>query len=120
MLLQFLRSDFGSIQLTVWEEMAFEEFQDGHCDSHLGYWKETIMPILTLHVSQMSPVRFRLDLMYRSGAVVRRFQNDGHLGYRNGTILAVLNFHVARMSPAKFRISPHQHISQYVERHLSR
>ena len=28
---------FGSLQLKVWEEMSFEEFQDGHYGSHLGY-----------------------------------------------------------------------------------
>ena len=27
---------FGSIPITVWEEMLFEEFQDGHHSSHLG------------------------------------------------------------------------------------
>ena len=30
-------SCFGSIPLTVWEEMSFEEFQDDRHGGHLGY-----------------------------------------------------------------------------------
>ena len=37
MLLRCLPSSFGSIQLTVWEEMLFEDFQDGPHGDCLGY-----------------------------------------------------------------------------------
>ena len=43
---------FGSIQLTVWEEMSFEEFQDG-CHR---YRKGTILAILNLYVTSMPPI----------------------------------------------------------------
>ena len=38
---------FGSIQLSVWEEMSFEEFQDGCHGGHLGYRNGTILAILS-------------------------------------------------------------------------
>ena len=42
------RQNFGSIQLKFWEEMSFEEFQDGHYGSQLGYQNGTILAILKL------------------------------------------------------------------------
>ena len=36
---------FGSIGLTVWEGMSFEEFQDGGHGSHLGYQNGMILAI---------------------------------------------------------------------------
>ena len=42
----------------VWEEMWFEEFQDGHHGSHLGYRNGTISAILNLHVTVMPPIKF--------------------------------------------------------------
>ena len=32
----------------VWEEMSFEEFQDGVHVGHLGYWNGTTLAILNL------------------------------------------------------------------------
>ena len=43
---------FGSNWLIVWEEMSFEEFQDG---GHLGYRNRTILAIQNLHVATMPP-----------------------------------------------------------------
>ena len=57
-LLQCLPAGFGSISLMVWEEMSFEEFQDG---GHLGYRNGTILAILNLYVTVMPPIKFRLN-----------------------------------------------------------
>ena len=43
-------------QSTVWEEMSFEEFQDGH--RSLGYRNGTILAILNLYVAPMPPIKF--------------------------------------------------------------
>ena len=53
----------------VWEEMSFEEFQDGHHGGHLGYQKGTILAILNLHVAIMPPTKFQLNPTYVSGDV---------------------------------------------------
>ena len=45
----------------VWEEMSFEEFQNG---GHLGYWNWTILAILNLYVTVMPPIKFWLNLTY--------------------------------------------------------
>ena len=60
----------ASHQLKVWEEMSIEEFQDGQSGSHLGYQNETMLAILTLHVSPMPPTKFLLNPTYHSGADV--------------------------------------------------
>ena len=76
---QCLPPSFSLIQLTVWEQMAFQDFQDGHHGGHLGYWYlgywyQTSSAILNLHVTLMPPTQFGLSLTYRSGAeVVWRF-----------------------------------------------
>ena len=49
---------FSSIRLTVWEEMPFEEFEDGRHGSHLEYRNGTISAILNLHVAQCLPLSF--------------------------------------------------------------
>ena len=54
-------SSFSSIGLRVWEEMLFEEFQDGSRAGHLGYWNGTILTILNLHVTVMPPIKFKLN-----------------------------------------------------------
>ena len=43
-------------QSTVWEEMSFEEFQDGR--RSLGYRNGTILAILNLYVAPMPPIKF--------------------------------------------------------------
>ena len=47
----------------VWEEMSFEEFQDGH----LGYRNGTILAILNLYNTLMYPIKFLLNLTYGLG-----------------------------------------------------
>ena len=64
MLLRCFPSSFSSIQLMVWEEMLFEEFQDGRHGGHLGYQKRTILAILNLYVTPISPIKFRLNPTY--------------------------------------------------------
>ena len=70
MLLPCLRSSFGSIWLLVWEEMSFEEFQDGHHGGHLGYRNGTILAILNLLVTVMPPIKFWLNPTYGLGGDV--------------------------------------------------
>ena len=60
-------SSFGSIQLKVWEEMSFEEFQYGHHGGHLGYQNVIILAILNLCVTVMPPIKFRLNQTYGLG-----------------------------------------------------
>ena len=68
-----LPSSFSFIRLTVWEMMLFEEFQDGHHGSHLGYRNGTILAILDFYVALMSPTNFWLNLTYGLGGdVVKR------------------------------------------------
>ena len=52
---------------TVWEEMWFQEFQDG---SHLGHWNRRILAILNLHITPMPPIMFKLNQTYPSTADV--------------------------------------------------
>ena len=49
---------------TVWEEMSFEEFQDGRHGGHLGYRNGTVLAILTLYVATMRPTKFQLSPTY--------------------------------------------------------
>ena len=60
----------SSIRLRVWEEMSYEEFQDGRRDGHLGYWNGTILAILNLHVATKPPTKFQLNPTYGSGGDV--------------------------------------------------
>ena len=50
----------------VWEEMWFEEFQEG---GHLGYQNRTILAILNLCVTVMPPIKFWLNPTYDLGDV---------------------------------------------------
>ena len=56
-----LPSSFSSIGLRVWEEMSFEEFQDGHHGGHLEYGNVMILAILNLCVTVMPPIKFQLN-----------------------------------------------------------
>ena len=58
---------------TVWEDMSFKEFQNGHHGGHLGYRSGTILAILNLCVTAMPPIKFWLKPTYGLGGdVVRR------------------------------------------------
>ena len=48
----------------------FEEFQNGHHGSHLGYWNGTILAILNLYVALLPPIMFWVNLTYDLGDVV--------------------------------------------------
>ena len=64
-----------SIRLTVWEEMLFEEFQDGHHGGHFGYRYGTILAILNLHVATMPPTKFQLNPTYGFGGDVENVKS---------------------------------------------
>ena len=71
---QCLPPSFSLIQITIPEQMLFQDFQAGHHDGHFGYWNRTNLAILKLHVPQMPPTKFGLNLTYRLGAdMVWRF-----------------------------------------------
>ena len=110
MLLRCLPSSFGSIWPTVWEEMSFEEFQDGHHCSHLGYRDGTILAILNLYNAPMPPIKFQLNLIYGLGGdvvwIISTWPRGGHLGHRNGRILIILNLCVTVMLPIMFWLNP--------------
>ena len=67
--------------------MSFEEFQDGHRVSYLGYQNGTILAILYLCVTVMPPIKFWRNLTYGLGGDLFEVFQDGHhgshLGYRN-------------------------------------
>ena len=48
--------------MVVWEEMSFEDFQDGQHGGHLGNQNQIILAVLILHVASMPPTKFRLNL----------------------------------------------------------
>ena len=54
----------------VLEEISSEEFQDGHCEGHLGYRNGTILAILNLCVNVMLPIKFWLNSTYSLGGDV--------------------------------------------------
>ena len=55
---------------SVWEEMSFEEFQDGRHGGHLGYRNGTIVAILNLCVTEMPSIKFQLNWTYGLGGDV--------------------------------------------------
>ena len=74
---QCLHPSFGSIRLTVWKEISFEEFQVGCCGGHLGYRNKTVLAILNFYVAPMPHTKFRLNPTYCLGGD-RRFSARGH------------------------------------------
>ena len=71
-----LQSSFGSIRHTVWEEMSFEEFQDGCRGCHLGYRNRMILAILTLNVATMPPTKFQLNRTNESVGDVKNVKSQ--------------------------------------------
>ena len=80
--------------------MLFEEFQDGHHGSHLGYQNVTILAILNLCRSGASHQILAQSYLQFGRRCCLKFQ-DGQ-GYWKGTILAILNLYVAQMPSTKF------------------
>ena len=120
---QCLPSSFGSIWLTLQEQMRFEDFQDSHLGGHLKYQTRTILAILNLYVTPMPPIKFGLNPHYGMGGDVFWRNQDGphggHLGCLIGTNLAVLNLHVSLMPPTKFQLNPTYCSRAYVVSRLS-
>ena len=54
----------------VSEAMFFEEFQDGHHGSNLGYQNGTILAILNDYNATMPPIKIWLNLTYGLGGDV--------------------------------------------------
>ena len=105
---QCFPSSFRPIQLTVWEEMSFEEFKYGCHGGHLGYQNGTILAILNLYVAPMRPIKFGSigPTVWEEMSFEQFLEPGGHLGYRNGTILAILNLCVTLMLSIKFWLNP--------------
>ena len=96
--------------LGYWEEMSFEEFQDGRLGDHLGYWNKTILAIFWISVSLWClPSSFgSIQLKVWVEMSLEEFQNGQrghHLGYRNWMFLATLALNLATMPPTKFQFN---------------
>ena len=65
----------SSIGLRVWEEMSFEDFQDGRRSGHLGYQNRMILTILNFHVATMPPTKFQLNPTNGSGGDVENVKS---------------------------------------------
>ena len=66
-----LPSSFSSIELRVWEEMSFEEFQVGRHGGHPGYQNGIIFAILNLCVTVMPPIKIWFNPTYGLGGDVK-------------------------------------------------
>ena len=76
-----LSSSFSSIWLIVWEEMWFEEFQDG---ANLWYQNGTILAILNIYVALMPPIKLWLNPTYGLGGdSFEEFQRPSWISGRN-------------------------------------
>ena len=110
MSLRCLPSSLCSICIAVWEEMPFEEFQNGCCGSHLGCQNGTNLAVLNLMSPQCLPPSCSLiRLIIPKQMSFQNFQaghHGGHLGYWNGKNLATLNLHVTLIPPNKFGLNP--------------
>ena len=97
--------------------MSFEEFQDGHHSSHLGYQNGMILAILNLCRSHAShQVSAQSDTVWEEMSF-EEFQeghHSGHLGYWKGTVLAILNLYVTVITPIKFPLNPTYHLRDVV------
>ena len=92
----------------VWEDMLFEEFQDGHHGGQLGYRNGTILAILNLlcRSDASCQVSAQWDFRFSRRCLLKKFKiAGGHLGYQNGMILAILNLYVTPMPPMKFQLN---------------
>ena len=75
MLPQCLPPSFTSIWLSIREQVRFEDFQDEHCGSHLGYWNKKGLAILNIYVTLMPPIKFQLNPIYYLGdAFLKNFK----------------------------------------------
>ena len=65
---RYFPSSISSIRLSV-REMSFKEFQDG---THLGFRNGTNWAVLNFHVGPIPPIKFQLNLTFRSRDVFWR------------------------------------------------
>ena len=102
-------SSFAWTWLTVWEEMWFEEFQDGHHGCRLWYRNGTIFAIFIPITPQCLPSSLSSILLtIQEQMWTEDFQDGCHgglLGYQDRTLLAILNLHVAPMPSTKFQLN---------------
>ena len=80
---QCLSPSFGSIRLTIQEQMGF---QDGHFDGHLGYWNRTILAILNLYVTNLVSAQY--NLRFGRGCRLKNF--------KMAVVAAILDFGTER------------------------
>ena len=104
---QSLPASFSLIRLTIQKQTSFQDFQAGHHDGHLGYWNETTLAILNLHVTPMPPTKFGLNLCRsRHGFKIFNMATVGAISDTGAErFLAILNLYVALMPPIKFQLN---------------
>ena len=99
---------FESTGLSVQEKRRKIDFQDGCHGGHLGYPTGTILAILDLQVTPMTPMKFGVNWPFGAGEEPNiDFQDGGHgghLGFLIRTILAIFDLQVTLMLPTKFRV----------------
>ena len=59
----------------IWEEVSFEEFQDGPHGGQPGYQNRTILANLNFHVTTMPPTKFHRNPTYGSGGDVKNVKS---------------------------------------------
>ena len=88
--------------------MGHEDFIDGcHC-GHLGYRIRTISAIKNRHVDPMAPIKFQLNLTFRSGDVVWSISRWPPLWsslISEQNYFSDLNLHVTLIPPFKFKLN---------------
>ena len=106
MLPRCLPPSFGSIWLTIREQIIFEGFQDGHSGDILRYRNNMILANLNLLIAPMPPITWPQSLTPSFDYSDLPFGSrcGGHLRCRNRLILAILNCYVAPMPPTKFQL----------------
>ena len=82
---------------------SLKNIQDGR-HGYLGYRNRRILVILNRCVTVMPPIKFWLNLTYRSFEKFQDGRNGRHLGYQNGMIIAILNLCLSVMPPIKFQL----------------
>ena len=98
MSLRCLPSSFGSIRLTVWEEISFEEWWPS--------WIFASPPPPHTHTPQLPPptnqVSAQSDLWFGRRCRLKNFK----MAAMAEMILAILNLYVTVMPPIKFQLYP--------------
>ena len=90
----------------VWEEMSFEEFQDGPpwWPSWILEWNNFSNSESLCHCDASHQVLAQSNYGLEEMSF-EEFQDGGHLGYRNQMILAILTIYVPPMPSIKFLLN---------------